>query len=139
MPPSRGTLLNDAARDMNLAARFGRIDLAAQRTAKEAREHFLERRAAWGRDLRIVDVEVASVQLQGEDSADVHVDVAWVRNNEGVLRSTRLAQLWRDGDGDWMMERERRVAGDLGLFGEVVPVAPTRRPVDHQFPTRVIR
>ena len=139
MPPSRGTLLNDAARDMNLAARFGRLDLAAQRTTKEARVHFLDRRANWGKDIRIVDVELAGVQMRDEDSAEVRVDVAWVRNNEGVLRTTRLAQLWSDGDGDWVMEREQRIAGDLGLFGEVVPAAPTRRPVDRHFPTRVIR
>lgn len=139
MPPSRGTLLNDAARDLNVAARFGRLDLAAQKTSRDARQHFLERRAHWGRDIRIVDVELSGVQMQGEDSAEVQVDVSWVRNNEGVMRSTRLAQLWRDGDGDWMMERERRIAGDLGLFGEPVPMAPTRQPVDRQFPTRVIR
>ncbi len=139
MPPSRSTLLNDAARDMNIAARFGRLDIAVQRTTKDAREHFLDRRAAWGRGIRIVDVEVAGMQMQGEDSAEVRVDVAWVRANEGILRSTRLAQLWSDEEGDWMMERERRVAGDLGLFGEVVPMAPSGPRVDHQFPTRVIR
>ena len=131
--------MNDAARDMNVAARFGRLDLAVQRTTKDARKHFLDRRAQWGTGIRIVDVEVAGMQMQGEDNAEVRVDIAWVRANEGVLRSTRLAQLWSDEDGDWMMERERRVAGDLGLFGEAVPVAPARRPVDHQFPTRVIR
>ncbi len=135
-PPSQAERVTDAARELNLATRFGRMDIALGHTAKGARGTFLERRNRWGKDVRIVDVELAGLSMQDKLKATIQVDVAWVRNNDATLRSTRLAQVWRD-DGGWQLVREQRLAGDMGLFGEQVTVdAPAPR--DVQFPTRVI-
>lgn len=136
-PPSQAARVTDAARELNLATRFGNMDVAMGHTAKGAREAFLERRAAWGRQLRIVDVELAGLAMKDEMLATVQVDVAWVRVDEDTLRSTRVAQIWRD-DGGWRLVRETRVAGDIGLFGEPVSTDHRQRP-DVHYPSRSIR
>ena len=134
-PASRAT---DAARELNLAARFGRMDVAVGRTAAGARSSFLERRAEWGKNVRVLDVELAGMAMKNPQNAMIYVDVAWVRMDEGALRTTRVAQTWRDADSGWQLVREQRVAGDVGLFGEYVERA---RPAhqDVQFPSKTIR
>lgn len=136
-PPSQAERVTDAARELNLATRFGRMDIALGHTSKGAREAFLERRTSWGKNVRIVDVELAGLSMQDKLRATIQVDVAWVRANESTLRSTRVAQAWRD-DGGWHLVREQRLAGDFGLFGEPV-IEDTAPPKDVQFPTHVIR
>jgi len=137
-PPPASQRATDAARELNLAARFGRMDLAVGRTAPGAREQFIERRAQWGHSLRILDIELAGLSMNESTRALVYVDVAWVRMNEDELRSTRLAQTWHEQDHGWLLVREQRVSGDLGLFGEHVTVV--QRPlVDVHFPSRTIR
>jgi hypothetical protein len=50
-----------------------------------------------------------------------------------------VLQEWSsEGGGGWRLVREKRVSGDVGLFGEpVAPASATPRP-DVQFATRVI-
>ena len=128
----------DAARELNLAARFGRMDVALGLTAQSVRDSFLEHRATWGRNVRVLDVELGSFSMPNSDHAAVEVDYSWSRANESQLRTTRVAQDWRDNGGGFKLVRERRIAGDLGLFGEVgaMPMAATAR--DTQFATKVI-
>jgi hypothetical protein len=67
------------------------------------------------------------------------VDFSWTRADEGTLRTTRVFQQWEATEGPWLLVREKRVGGDLGLFGEpVARLDATPRP-DVQFPTKVIR
>ena len=134
-PASRAT---DAARELNLAARFGRMDVAVGRTSAGARSSFLERRAEWGKNVRVLDVELAGMAMKNPQNAMIYVDVAWVRMDEGALRTTRVAQTWRDADSGWQLVREQRVAGDVGLFGEYVE-RPRAAHRDVQFPSKTIR
>ena len=134
-PASRAT---DAARELNLAARFGRMDVAVGRTSAGARQSFLERRAEWGKNLRVLDVELAGMSMKNPQNALIYVDVAWVRMDDSALRSTRVAQSWRDVDAGWQLVREQRVAGDMGLFGEYVERVHAERR-DVQFPSKTIR
>jgi len=127
----------DAARELNVAARFGRMDIALSRTSTAARANFLRRRSDWGKDIRVVDVELAGLSMPDSERALVEVDYAWVRMDEGVLRTTRVAQHWRDSQGSWRLEREQRTAGDLGLFGEPVKVERPP-PRDVHFATKLI-
>lgn len=137
-PPPPSELAADAARDLNLAARFGQMGAAAAHTAEGERSAFLERRAAWGKSLRIVDTELAGFEMSKHDNAKVYVDIVWLRADEVSVRSTRIAQYWRDYRvGGWQLIREKRVDGDLGLFGERVERAPGRAK-DVHFPTTVI-
>lgn len=138
MPPPASEKATDAARELNLAARFGRIDIAAGRAASEARSEFIRRRASWGGAIRVVDVELAGLSMPDSDHAVFQVDYAWIRSDEDTLRSTRVSQHWSALKGAWALESEQRVAGDVGLFGEHVDVLrPVRR--DTQFATKVIR
>ncbi|HEY5373405.1 MAG TPA: hypothetical protein VIK01_06945 [Polyangiaceae bacterium] len=138
MPPPASEKATDAARELNVAARFGRIDIAAGLAASGARDEFIKRRATWGGDIRVVDVELGGLSMPDSSHAVFQVDYAWMRMNEDTLRSTRVAQKWSSTKGGWALDSEKRVAGDVGLFGERVDVM---RPPQHdtQFATKVIR
>jgi len=138
MPPPASEKATDAARELNIAARFGRIDIAAGRAASEERSEFIRRRAQWGGEIRVVDVELAGLTMPDSDHAVFQVDYSWMRLDENTLRSTRVSQRWSALKGPWALESEQRVAGDVGLFGEHVQVLrPAQR--DAQFATKVIR
>lgn len=137
-PPAPSELASDAARDLNLAARFGQLGAAAAHASERERPEFLKRRSAWGKTLRVVDTELAGFEMQTHEDAKVFVDIVWLRMDEMTVRSTRIAQFWRDYRvGGWLLVREKRVEGDLGLFGEPVERAPSRAK-DVHFPTKVI-
>jgi len=135
-PPSPAERITDAAMALNVAARFNQLDVAVARAAKTECSDFMRRHAAWGQTLRIVDVEMASLSLPESDRAIVLVDYAWVRNDEGTMRATRVEQHWKD-DAGWHLVRERRLSGDVGLLGEPMPAPPPPQP-DKQFATRTI-
>jgi hypothetical protein len=135
-PPSPAERVTDAAMALNVAARFNQLDVAVARAAAPDRPEFMRRHAAWGQTLRIVDVEMASLTLPESDQAVVLVDYAWVRNNEGTMRATRVEQHWKDNAG-WHLVREKRLSGDVGLLGEPLPEAAPPGP-DKQFATRTI-
>ena len=137
-PPSPAERVTDAAMELNLAARFGQLDVAVARTKSAQRSDFMKRHAAWGQTLRIVDVEMASLTLPESDRAVVLVDYAWIRNDEGTMRATRVEQHWKD-DAGWHLVRERRIAGDVGLLGEPVPERSKAAAPDRHFATRTIR
>src|SRR5690606_32836462 len=132
MPPQAQDV-SDVARDLNVAARFGRMDIAAEHTADESREAFLRRRASWGRELRVVDVEVFQLNMKGPEEAEVLVDVAWMRVDENLLRGTRVKQTWRNPGGGWKLTDEARAEGDVGLLGERVVVLRPERVEDAHF------
>lgn len=137
LPPTQSQRVTDSARELNLATRFGRMDVALGQTAKGARDLFLERRAEWGKNVRIVDIELSGLSMKDEFQASVTVDVSWVRVNDDTLRTTRIVQTWKD-DGGWHLTREQRVAGDLGLFGEPIELVP-EAPRDVQYASKTIR
>jgi hypothetical protein len=137
-PPPPAERASDAARELNVAARFGEMTTAAGRTAEGVRTRFLERRAGWGKSIRIVDVELAGLTMSDHEHATVMVDYSWTRMDSGTLMATRVVQEFRDDAGTWRLTRERRLSGDTGLFGEPGAfVAGERRP-DVQFETKVI-
>lgn len=138
MPPSASEKASDAARELNLSARFGNMDVAAKKASSEARADFIQRHALWGSQIRIVDVELAGMNMPDSDHAVFQVDYSWMRNDESTMRTTRVMQRWSSLGGAWAMESERREAGDMGLFGEHVEVLrPAQR--NAQFATKVIR
>ena len=112
---------------MNLHTRFGRVEVAIESVLPEKREAFVRRRRAWGNRVRIADIELAGVRVQGEKDADVLVRVAWYRVDEQELRTTTLEQRWKTSKGEWKLADERRADGDIGLIGEQVFV---ERPVE---------
>lgn len=138
-PPPPAERASDAARELNVAARFGEMTTAAGRTADGVRERFLERRASWGKDIRIVDVELAGLTMSDHEHAVVTVDYSWTRMDSGTLMATRVVQDFRDDNGTWRLTRERRLSGDTGLFGEPSASVERQPRPDVQFETKVIQ
>ena len=122
-PPARA---QEAATELNVNTRFGRMELAAEHVAPAAREAFLARRKAWGSNIRVADYEMASFRMKGDSDAETVVKVAWYRIDEGDLHVTMLKQSWHDFRGDWRLVEEQRADGAVGLLGEPVPVEPPR-------------
>lgn len=134
---SKPARAQEAALELNLNARFGRMELAAERVAPKARDQFFDRRKGWGGSIRVADYDLTGLRMQGEDDAETYVKVAWYRANEGDLRVTTLKQKWHDFKGAWKLTEEQRASGDLGLLGEP-PAPPTGAPAApkrSQFPT----
>lgn len=140
VPPTPAERVTDVARQLNLATRFGRMDVALEKTAKGARDTFMARRSDWGKEIRVVDFELAGLEMPDADHATVMVDVQWVKMAESTLHTTRIAQTWRNGDEEgWKLVREKRAAGDVGLFGERIAMADAPPREDVQFPSKTIR
>lgn len=126
----------EAASELNVNTRFGRMELAAEKVAPDAREAFLVRRKAWGSIVRVADYELAALHMKGKADAEMLVKVAWYRIDQGDLRVTLLRQQWHDFKGDWKLVDESRAEGDLGLIGDMAasePGATKSRPA--HFPT----
>jgi hypothetical protein len=118
-----GAKLAEVAYDMNVATRFGRIDIAMDHVAPTSVETFMAQHASWGRSLRVLDVEFAGVRMLPNGEARVDVLVMWQRVNGATLRTTQLAQTWRDHTGRWLVVKEEEAGGDVGLLDEPAPPA----------------
>ena len=53
----------EAVNELNLNARFGRMELAGEFVAPKAKELFFERRKAWGGKVRVADYEVSGIKM----------------------------------------------------------------------------
>jgi hypothetical protein len=156
-PLSRSARAQDAAQEMNLQARFGRIAVALDRVAPKERDAFTRRHKAWGSNVRISDHEMAGMRLTGDEDAEVSVREAWFRPDENEMRMTTIRQKWHDHKGEWLLVSEERADGDVGLLDDAplptnaadpskgadsggtptgAPAAPrTRAKTNAQFPT----
>lgn len=132
--------LDDAVKETNEAARFGRTDLAVERVAPASRSAFVKSHRSWGSDVRVVDVEYAGIEKMSPTEAIILVAFGWFRPSEGMLRATTVRQTWKNdkGSGPWYMTEESRVTGDLGLLGETVTVVVPEKKNSH-FETTVIK
>jgi hypothetical protein len=137
-PPPPAERASDAARKLNVGARLGDMASVLDLTSPRVRGQFQERRAEWGKLVRVVDVELASLTLPDAGHATVLVDFSWTRDDEGTLRTTRVMQEWEAQEGPWVLVREKRVAGALGLFGEPMERVATGPRPNVQFATKVI-
>ena len=139
-PPGPAEEAGDAAREFNATARFGDLGAVIAMASTSLREDLATRHSEWGKDVRVVDMELTGITMEGREHANIVVDFSWTRLNEGTLKTTRVLQVWKNDTGDWLLTREKRVAGDVGLFGEpVASLEPAEPHRDVHFETRVIR
>src|ERR1700710_736983 len=61
--------MQDAAIDLNTAARFGRMDVAIERVSQAARDEFVRKHATWGGAIRVADSEIAGMRLLDKENA----------------------------------------------------------------------
>jgi hypothetical protein len=129
---SKAAKLQDAAQNLNIAARFGRMDIATELVADKSQGDFYKKHMDWGRDVRVIDIEFQGVQLRSKDEATVTVAVGWQRPTEQELRVTHVMQTWQYGSKGWKLVDESRAAGDVGLLGEKTEVIrPEQRAAVH--------
>lgn len=129
--------LMDQAQDLNVASRFGRVDVASQYAMPEAQPVFLQRRRTWGREIQVLDTQISHSQVKDDTHAEVVVQIDWTRASEGMLRTTWVKQEWSNsGRGAWKLQAEQQIEGDKGLFGEQAPEQVLAPPADHHFQTR---
>lgn len=119
--PSLGAKAQEVATELNVNARFGRLEMAVDHVVKKEREAFMERHKAWGGSIRIADTEMAGVKAD-EKEAVAYVKYAWYRPDEQELHVTTIKQTYKDVDGEYQLASEQRVDGEPGLLGE--PIAP---------------
>jgi len=117
--PSPTQRLNDAAYDMNVASRFGRMDVAIEHVSAQTRAEFARRHGEWGRSLRVVDLEFGGMNLKSRSDAEVIVTVTWQRIDESDVRVTSLIQQWHDAGGWRLVSEEEK--GDGGLLAKKAP------------------
>lgn len=145
--PSSAQRLAESANNLNVAARFGRMDMAAELVTPKAYDLFAKHHAGWGSKVRLVDVDVHAMRSIDSNNADVTVAVSWMSPNDTTLRLTEIKQRWHDTRGTWRLVSEERLAGDYGLFGDLpprplpepgAPPDPTAAAREQAFRTRVI-
>ena len=117
-PPGPMERLSESAYGLNNATRFGRLDVALGHVAAEEQGDFMHRHSRWGRDVRIVDLELEGLRLITPDTAEVRLAVSWHRLDETTMRVSNLAQKWTQGKSGWELVEELRAGGSVGLFPE---------------------
>lgn len=128
----------EAASELAVNSRFGRMEMAAEHVSAKAREQFFERRRAWGSKIRIADYEIMGLKIvnKAEDDAEVYLKIAWYAVDSNDLHTTTLKQKWHDFKGTFQLVEETRVDGAIGLLGETVPAPQPSGTTRHaHFPT----
>ncbi len=125
----------EAAQNLNMDARLGRLEFALEHVDTKAKDKFTKVHTAWAGKIRVVDAEITSFKMaKDEETADVDVQVSWYRPEVGDLHVTVLHQKWKVEGGDWFLTSEDRSDGDTGLLGEhVVVEAPEAQAPRAQF------
>lgn len=126
--------MQETARDLNMNARFGRMELVVESVHPTYRAQFVARHRAWGTRVRVADTELVGMRF-GDNEAESMVSVAWYETAHQELRSTTVRQKWKNVRNDWLLQSEERADGDVGLFGEPVPRPEPRPKETAQFPT----
>jgi hypothetical protein len=124
MMPTPGAKLHEAAQELNVNARFGRMDMASEFVAPKEREAWGARHKFWGSRVRIADTETSGARILSEKEAEVVVRIAWFRPDEQDVRVTTVKQKWSDVSGDWRLTGEARLEGDAGLLNDAQEIAP---------------
>lgn len=121
---------SDAAYEVAMAHRFGRLDLVVDAVPPKDREAFVLAHEDWGRTIRILDVELGAMGVRDEGNAQARLVVGWQRVDEMTLRSSTVEQHWKSDEdsGGWYLASEVVVAGDPRLLAAPEPVDPSETP-----------
>ncbi|MGH7280998.1 MAG: hypothetical protein ACRELY_05700 [Polyangiaceae bacterium] len=130
--PTGAAAAQEAARELTVNLRFGRMELVMERVAPAERDTYVASHRGWGNAIRIADAELDGMRLVSKEEAQVIVKVAWYEPTAQELRVTTLRQTWKETKGDWLLVAEARADGDIGLLGEPIPAAnPDSSPAEH--------
>ena len=122
--PSKAQRVQEAAYELNMGLRFGYNTQALNKVALDHRREFLRQHREWSSRLRIVDLDLAGLDLR-DDGADVFVQVLWQPVDSTIVRTTVIHQTWKDKLGSWLLVSEERAQGDQGLIDEIDKKKPS--------------
>jgi len=108
--------LTDAAYELNVATRFGRLDVAIPYVAPDVQPEFARNHAHWMRQIRVVDMDLVGITPLAGDAVAVDVVISWHPLDETMIRQSQISQRWVLEEDDWRLTEERRSGGDPGLF-----------------------
>jgi hypothetical protein len=111
--------VQEAAYELNMGTRFGRMPL--EKVAASSREKFIAQHKAWQGPIRIVDVDLAGMSVPKSGDATVMIAVGWQRADEQDMRSSVVAQKWREERDGWMLASETVADGDPTIFDATRP------------------
>lgn len=124
--------LTNAAYDLNTATRFGRMDVAVSHVASHAQADFMARHREWGRDMRVVDVELSGLRMVTPDTAEVTLAISWHRLSSANIETSFVAQKWTSTTDGWKLATELRASGSPGLYA--APPEDQAKPKDTTAP-----
>lgn len=105
--------------------RWGRIPAAEGSVDARAREAFQQHHRGWGRQVRVVDLDVDAVRM-ASSTGSLRVRVTWVSGTDSTdVRESLVEEHWASTDGNWRLTREAVIAGDESLFPAPEPAPPT--------------
>lgn len=116
---SRSQKVQEAAYELNMGTRFGRMPL--EKVAASSRDKFVAQHKAWQGPIRIVDVDLAGMNVPKSGDATVFIAVGWQRADEQDMRQSVLAQKWREERDGWMLASETVADGDPTIFDATRP------------------
>jgi hypothetical protein len=112
--------LRDATRAYNGSVRWGDADRAVAWLPVESQQGYLERFEKLEDQLVIVDYQMTRLDLDRTNGiAASRAEIMWHTEDELVVKTTRVDQLWQFHEGQFVLVDERRAGGDtLALFAE---------------------
>jgi hypothetical protein len=119
------------------------MDIALEHVGPKEREEWGKKHAGWGRNVRIVDLELAGMNLKKSSEAEVMVNITWQKPDQATVLTTAVLQSWKDVSGTWYLISEEEKAGDTGLLADAKKPAgeaaqTSTAPSAPRFQTRVI-
>jgi hypothetical protein len=116
--------LKQSIQEMNEAARWGRIDLAAQFVGPAYRQRFFRAHSTWGQRIQIADLEVVRLDIDSKKkSATASIAISWYGLDQMTLRQTTVRQQWKLLDGQYILDDEDVLEGEPALLA--IPVNKT--------------
>jgi len=114
---SPATKLRDSVEAGNEGARWGRMDIAAERVAPEYARDYANRHYDWGDGIQLADLDILGlVMAEDEDSAKVTVAFSWYSYDDMSLQRTVVRQSWRSSGGSYILTDEEVIDGDDRLL-----------------------
>lgn len=116
--------LKQSIQEMNEAARWGRIDLAAQYVGPAYRQRFFSAHSTWGQRIQIADLEMVRLDIDSnKKSATASIAISWYGLDQMTLRQTVVRQRWKSLEGQFILDDEDVLEGEPSLLA--VPVKQT--------------
>ena len=122
---SKTTTFRDTVHRYNDEVRWARLSRAVDFVAPDARVEFLKKHAKIGEQIRVSDVEIKALQLDGDkEDGVVMIQFRWIDENSLLERTSMIEQHWKSFGSAYLLVSESVAGGSNEIFvDEVAPNA----------------